>query len=98
MGTPAPTALIVEDDDAIREVLETVAHRAGFETATARDGLEALKYLHTVDTLPSLVLLDLMMPVMDGFQFLDRLDGAMRSVPVVVLTARPSPTVPPEVR
>jgi CheY-like chemotaxis protein len=98
MDSSAPTALIVEDDDAIREILETVAHYAGFETATARHGLEALRYLDTAEQLPSVVLLDLMMPIMDGWQFLERRNDRMRAVPVVVLTARPTPTLPPELR
>jgi two-component system OmpR family response regulator len=96
--TAAPIALIVEDDDAIREILAVVARHVGFETATARDGFEALRYLREAEELPALVLLDLMMPGMDGLQFLDRRDGRMREVPVVVLTARPTAQVPPDVR
>ena len=94
MIPPAPIALIVEDDDDIREVLETVAQRAGFETATARHGLEALRYLRQHDERPSVILLDLMMPIMDGNSFLERRDASMKEIPVVVLTAKTDPHVP----
>jgi CheY-like chemotaxis protein len=91
----APVALIVEDDDDIREVLQDVAKRAGFDTASARHGLEALRYLRDhADDLPSVILLDLTMPIMDGTSFLDRRVGAEMDIPVVVLTAKHDPSVP----
>ena len=98
MGVTAPTALIVEDDDSIREILEVVAKVAGFDTVVARDGREALSYLQTVERLPSVVLLDLMMPVLNGWQFLEARDERLRAVPVVVLSARAAPGLPADVR
>jgi two-component system OmpR family response regulator len=99
MPVLAPVALIVEDDDDIRDVLQDVAQRAGFETATARHGLEALRYLRDhAGELPSVILLDLTMPIMDGTSFLDRRVGEERDIPVVVLTARHDASVPPGVR
>jgi len=99
MSVLAPVALIVEDDDDIRDVLELVAQRAGFETATARHGLEALRYLreHPAEP-PRVILLDLMMPVMDGSSFLERRDAAAQKIPVVVLTAKNDPHLPPGVQ
>jgi two-component system, chemotaxis family, chemotaxis protein CheY len=80
--------LIVEDDDAIRETLELALGVEQYPTAVARDGQEALDWLLGHDP-PSLILLDLMMPVMDGWQLLDHLrrDSRLAQVPVVVTTA-----------
>ena len=91
-----PTVLIVEDDDDIREVLAVVAERAGLEPVTVADGAAALAYLRRHDT-PTLLLLDLMMPVMDGRELLRRLDGRLRDLPVVVLTAGPTDGLPAHV-
>jgi CheY-like chemotaxis protein len=98
MGVTAPTALIVEDDDSIRDILEVVARGAGFETVCARDGQEALQYLRAVEQLPNVVLLDLMMPVLNGWQFLEQREPRLLSVPVVVLSAKSAPGLPPDVR
>jgi two-component system response regulator MprA len=82
---------VVEDDRDVREVLADVLREAGFPVLTASDGAEALKALRDADPLPGLILLDLMMPGMDGWQFRDeqRRDARLNAVPVVVLTARP---------
>jgi DNA-binding response OmpR family regulator len=82
-----PIALIVEDDQDIREALAAVVEHAGFEPASATHGLDALRYLERCERLPSVVLLDLMMPVMDGWEFLARRDDRTRSIPVLVLSA-----------
>jgi DNA-binding response OmpR family regulator len=91
-------ALIVEDDEDIREALAAVVEHAGFEPETATHGLEALKYLKSCERMPSVVLLDLMMPVMDGWQFLARLDAEQRSIPVLVLSAVRDAHLPASVR
>ena len=93
MAVSAPVALIVEDDDEIREVLEDVVKRCGFETVTARHGLEALRFLRQGPR-PSVILLDMMMPVMDGAEFLQRRTPDEKEIPVVVLTARTDAQVP----
>jgi DNA-binding response OmpR family regulator len=93
-GVGRPVALIVEDDSDIRQALAEVVELAGFEAATVAHGLEALRWLRNSDDLPEVVLLDLMMPVMDGYQFLASRDDVHKQVPVVVLTAKSEPRVP----
>jgi PAS domain S-box-containing protein len=80
--------LVVDDDADMRHRLRTALERNGWSVREAGDGREALDQIrHGV---PRLVLLDLTMPVMDGFSFLDRLRGipGCADVPVVVLSAR----------
>ncbi len=82
--------LIVDDDQDARELLEEIAHSLGLETRSAADGLEALDVLRHIDhTPPRLIMLDLMMPSMDGFAVYTWLRGnpMTRRVPVIVVTA-----------
>lgn len=81
--------LIVDDDADIRAVLAEFLEYEGYSVATAAHGGEALDFLRT-HAPPSVVLLDLMMPTMDGFQFREeqKRDPAIASVPVVLMTAR----------
>ena len=85
---PSGCVLVVEDDADIRERLRAMLDQDGWQVATAADGREALDM--AVRGMPSLVLLDLMMPGMDGFAFLRALRAHPegRLVPVVVLTAK----------
>ena len=78
--------LIVEDDIALGELLAIVAERQGWQTTIARDGLEGLAAIKRIR--PTTVVLDLMMPRMDGFAFLEELrrEAATKDLPVVVLT------------
>jgi len=90
LATPIrPLVLVVDDDDAIREALCDVLDDAGFATVGARHGLEALKVLAASNVTPSFILLDLMMPVMDGWTFCDsrRKNGALRAIPVIAISA-----------
>jgi DNA-binding response OmpR family regulator len=79
--------LIVEDDTDVREFMEVLLTTHGFETMTAANGREALELMR--ERRPCLVLLDLMMPVMDGWQFrAEQLrEPAIADVPVVCVTA-----------
>ena len=100
MPTPAPgppnsrrsapdnTVLVVEDDADIRDVLAQLLAPEGYLVATAEHGEEALAWLRTHPA-PCAILLDLMMPVMDGLTFLRamRAEPALSSIPVVVLSA-----------
>ncbi|MEW5853055.1 MAG: response regulator [Myxococcota bacterium] len=85
---PAKTLLVVDDDRGIREALEAVLFDAGYRVACVADGVEALEWLRSHPS-PSLILLDLMMPRMDGWQFraIQRADPALSGIPVVVITA-----------
>jgi CheY-like chemotaxis protein len=86
---PGPV-LVVEDDEATREMLRYLVTSAGCSAVTAANGREALDYLGRAD-LPCLILLDLMMPVMDGCALDQNLaaDSRFSSIPVVVITAFP---------
>ena len=83
--------LVIDDDDAVRWVLQRNLEHAGFEVATAEHGLEGLAMINQQP--PDVVVLDLMMPVMDGFGVLDalRTDVTTAGIPVVVLTAMAAP-------
>ena len=78
--------LIVDDDPDAQEILTDIVHALGVDAQTASDGQEALELIEA--KLPALVLLDLMMPKLDGFAVLMRLDSspATRGIPIVVVT------------
>ncbi len=81
--------LIVDDDPEVRDLVRSAVEGVGLKTAEAVNGRVALDWLDH-NALPSLILLDLMMPEMDGFAFLEKIrdDEELREVPVVVLTAK----------
>jgi len=80
--------LVVDDDPDFRELARRMLEREGYTVIEADNGRAALDRLH--DGLPGVVLLDLMMPEMDGFDFVAavRDEPAWRSVPIVVITAK----------
>ncbi|MCY1017251.1 response regulator [Pyxidicoccus sp. MSG2] len=82
----AGEVLVVDDDSATRELVSRNLRRAGFSTAEARSGEDAL--LKARVSPPALVVLDLMMPNLDGFEVLRRLRAEKLQVPVVVLTGK----------
>jgi two-component system response regulator MprA len=82
--------LIVEDDLDIREMLQSLLRDEGYEVAIAGNGQEALQQMTALGARrPSLILLDLMMPVMDGHAFLDAIQARFefKNIPVLMLTA-----------
>src|SRR5690606_16170787 len=83
---PCPV-LVVEDDGAIRELMVRMLGKEGWSVSEASNGLEALERVK--ENLPELILLDLMMPDMDGFEFLAELRKRpiWRRIPVIVVTA-----------
>jgi CheY-like chemotaxis protein len=85
---PSTCVLIVEDDRDVRLSLAEVLAEEGYRIAMAGNGLEALRYLRSASA-PGVILLDLMMPVMDGWEFLSvqRQIPSLSSIPVIVLTA-----------
>jgi CheY-like chemotaxis protein len=86
---PSSPVLVVEDDADLRAAVAEILEGEGFEVHVAENGRDALDELGHMGRQPCLVLLDLMMPVMDGFAFMERFraDPALRQVPVVVFSA-----------
>jgi len=77
--------LIVDDEQSIREIVSVYLERAGYEVVTAPDGVEALRILD--EQSPALVVLDLMLPEVDGYEITRHL-RAHGDVPIIMLTAR----------
>lgn len=84
--------LVVEDDDEIRTSVADVLDIEGFDVQTAKNGLDALRQLQG-GSLPDMILLDMMMPVMDGWQFMEELRKMNQSAqkPVVIFSAYGNP-------
>ena len=87
-GKRSSIVLVVDDDADVRAAVQLVLERNGYATAGVSDGQQALAWLDCHSP-PALIMLDLMMPVMDGWQVLDALSADVRfaSIPVVVTTA-----------
>ena len=79
--------VLVEDDEAIRETFCELLEEEGYRVLTANNGREALAVLDSLHGEPCLVLLDMMMPVMDGWEFLGALRTDQHDIPVVVISA-----------
>jgi len=96
LSCPA-SVLVVEDNDDIREAIGEILENEGYEIALAENGERALDLLGTLPR-PCLLLVDLVMPLMDGWQLLSQLsrDDRLATIPVVVISAATNPTtVPP---
>lgn len=87
-GDGKAQVLVVDDDPKTRDMLRRTLQKAGWTVAEAANGSEAIEALQRAK--PALVLLDLMMPGMDGFEVLERLHGdeTWREVPVIIITAK----------
>ncbi|MGZ3420675.1 MAG: response regulator [Polyangiales bacterium] len=81
--------LVVEDDEGIREALVDLLDSEGFSVTSAVHGADALEQLRKASVLPDVILLDLMMPVLDGWAFRAEQcnDPRLAKIPVVVVTA-----------
>jgi two-component system, OmpR family, response regulator len=89
MASPVETpikVLIVDDEAGVRELLKDALKLAGFETHTASDGMSALTTLRTYT--PDIMIIDINMPLMDGFELVERLRETGNEVPVLMLSAR----------
>jgi chemosensory pili system protein ChpA (sensor histidine kinase/response regulator) len=95
-GTTAPTpteagpplVMIVDDSLTVRKITSRTLVRAGFDVLTARDGIDALELLN--DRIPDVILLDIEMPRMDGFEFTKTIKNEPRHahIPIIMITSR----------
>jgi chemosensory pili system protein ChpA (sensor histidine kinase/response regulator) len=83
-----PLVMVVDDSITMRKVTSRVLENHSLEVMTAQDGIDAIEKLH--DRVPDLMLLDIEMPRMDGYQLLEhvRADARLRHIPVVMITSR----------
>ncbi|MEN8173928.1 MAG: response regulator, partial [Chloroflexota bacterium] len=86
------TVMIVDDSVSVRRVVSNLIKNAGWHSITAKDGLEALEMIYSATQYPDLILLDIEMPRMDGYEFLSaiRAQDDYQHIPVVILTSRSS--------
>src|SRR5689334_79576 len=91
------SVLVVEDNDDIREAIGELLETEGYEIALAEDGERALDLLAELPR-PSLLLVDLIMPRLDGWQLVNLLprDDRLATIPVVVISAAANPTTVPQ--
>ena len=83
--------LVVDDDPSIRLLVQRALQKSGFEAATAADGVEALKMLEENEF--DLLILDLMMPRLNGFDVVERLSSNASSMPKILVMTAASPSV-----
>lgn len=90
MTTGSHRVLVVEDEDDIRDLMVAILEGEGYAVGAAAHGADALAQLRSGDT-PCIILLDLMMPVMDGWAFCEERekDPALAAIPVVTVSAVP---------
>lgn len=92
---PRAKVLIVEDDPDVRRLYALGLNRYGFEVKLATNGAEAIERINAEK--PDIVLLDWLMPLMDGNEVLGKLgENGNRSVPVIVISGQPAPEKLPE--
>jgi CheY-like chemotaxis protein len=91
MGRSA-AVLVVDDDRDVRDIVATVLESEGYAVRCAENGAQALAIMHGPK--PNAIVLDLMMPVMSGWELLEavRMDGDLASIPIVVLSAVRAPS------
>ena len=87
-GGQKPLILVVDDDKDIRLLMSVLLKNAGYRAETASNGLEALKFLQT--TKPDVIVLDIVMPEMDGFELLEKIvtNPDIADIPIVFITAK----------
>jgi DNA-binding response OmpR family regulator len=79
--------LLVEDEESLRLLYEEELKAEGYEVVTAGNGKEALRQLEGIK--PDLIILDIVMPVMDGMETLGRIMGKKRNIPIIIHTSYP---------
>ena len=85
LAAPAPIAVVADDDEDILTLVSITLRRAGFDVLCARDGEEAVTLV--TETRPALVVLDVMMPRLDGLEVTRHLRALRKTMPIVLLTA-----------
>jgi CheY-like chemotaxis protein len=87
-GPSVGVVLVVDDDDDLRDAIQAALRATGHRVVTASDGAEALAWLRRPEVRPCLVLMDLMMPGMNGFELRTAMtaDPELSTIPVVVIT------------
>lgn len=87
MASQPATLLIVDDEIQVRKLLETLLRHEGYQTVSAASGEEALQLV--AQRPPDLILLDIMMPGMDGYEVANQLKGnqATANIPIIMLSA-----------
>ncbi|HVY62741.1 MAG TPA: response regulator [Planctomycetota bacterium] len=92
------SVLLVEDDADLRQVIEDLIASVGCHVVPTRNGVEAQKWLRSADALPGVIILDLMMPYMTGWELADWMaaDERYKAVPLVVITAFTNPANVPK--
>ena len=86
MNNHRTSILIADDETRIRRILAAELEQSGFDVTLSGDGLQVLEILSKLSTPPDLIVLDLMMPELDGFEVLERIRRTS-SIPVIILTA-----------
>jgi chemosensory pili system protein ChpA (sensor histidine kinase/response regulator) len=83
-----PTVMVVDDSLTVRKITSRLLAREGYEVILAKDGVDGLEKL--IDVMPDVILSDIEMPRMDGFDFVRnvRADDRFKSVPVIMITSR----------
>src|SRR5882724_8727460 len=97
MACAQPTApiLVVEDNADVRDAWEALLEGEGYRVVSAASGREALRWLRSSEVMPALILLDLIMPGMNGWDFRaeQSQDETLASIPVIVVSADPLATL-----
>lgn len=81
--------LVVEDDKHVRKLMNAVLKREGYKVLTAENGIQALEVLEVQHI--DLIILDIMMPGMDGYEFAEELRNANNTIPILMATAKQLP-------
>jgi chemosensory pili system protein ChpA (sensor histidine kinase/response regulator) len=83
-----PLVMVVDDSLTVRKITSRMLTREGFEVATAKDGVDGLQQLQDIE--PDIILLDIEMPRMDGFEFARnvRADQKTKHIPIIMITSR----------
>ena len=88
------TVLVVDDDNSVRRVMAEMLAILGYEVMTAHNGLDALALFYSGEDQIDLVLTDLRMPVMDGYEFVDRIRNRKPATPIICMSSHSSEPPP----